>query len=111
MNLIHVSFGGPTLMIIDGKNRRWKFEDHHCCGPIVLGRDDDPLETQPPENSAFWDAVSLWYAQGKRTNKLKTGDVFCVWTKPSIQRMRHIGSCNYELVTDDDNKNTARAEQ
>ena len=98
MNLIHISFAGPEYIILVGP-RKYRFEDHHYCGPIVIGKDGDPLDVQPPESSPFWDAVSLWYAQGKRTHDPKTGEIFCVWDKPTIQKMRHIGGNHYELVT------------
>jgi hypothetical protein len=80
-------------------------EDHRYCGPIVINKAGDPLEVQPPEGSPFWDAVTLWYAQGKRTKDPKTGEIWCVWDKPTMQKMRHLGGRHYELVTDDDTPN------
>ena len=101
MKIVHVSWAGPERLLIDGKGKKWKFEDHHYCGPIVLGKNGDPLEVQPPESSPFWDSVQLWYDQGKRTRDPKTGEIWCVWDRPTMQKMRHIGGKHYELVTDD----------
>jgi len=99
--LVHISFAGPEYIILDAKRNKWRFEDHRYCGPIVIGKDGDPMAVQPPENSPFWDAVQLWYAQGKRTNDPKTGEIWCVWDKPTMQKMRHVGGRNYVLVTDE----------
>lgn len=104
MQTIHISWAGPERIISAG-GKKWRFEDHRYCGPIVLNKAGDPLETQPPENSPFWEAVTLWYAQGKRTKDPKTGEIWCVWDKPTMQKMRHIGGRHYELVTDDDTPN------
>ena len=67
MELIHISYAGPEVLILDRKGRKWRFEDHRFCGPIVLDKHGDPLDTQPPQSSPFWEAVNCWYQQGKRT--------------------------------------------
>lgn len=105
MQIIHIAFAGPERMILDSNRRKWKFEDHHYCGPIVLGKDGDPLDVQPQENSPFWSAVNLWYAQGKRTKDPRAGEIWCVWDKPTMRKMRHIGGNHYELVTDEQASN------
>ena len=94
IELIHISFAGPERMIIDAKNRLWRFEDHRYCGPIVIDKNGDPKE-QPHESSPFWDAVTHWYQQGKKIDE-KSG--ICVWQKPTVEKLRHIGGRNYELV-------------
>ena len=100
MQLVCVLQGGPERIIIDGKGKKWRFEDHPYCGPMVVGKNGDPVK-EPPENSPFWDAVNLWYAQGKRTSDPKTGEIWCVWDRPTMQKMRHLGGCHYQLVTDE----------
>lgn len=97
---VFIEWAGPERIILDQNGKKWKFEDHHYCGPIALDKSGDPLDVQPPENSPFWEAVNLWYAQGKRVNDPNTGEIWCVWDKPTIQKMRHLGGKNYELVTD-----------
>lgn len=64
MDLIHISFAGPTYRITCGKWR--EFEDHHYCGPIFIGKDGDPLEVQPKSDDAVWSHVNAWYQQGKK---------------------------------------------
>ncbi len=92
--LIHISFGGPDRKIIDRKNRVWKFEDHPYFGPFVLDRNGDPKNDQPHESSPFWEAVNCWYQQGKQIDK----NGFCVWQKPTIQKMVHLGGRHYKLM-------------
>ncbi|MEN6585743.1 MAG: hypothetical protein ABFE02_06800, partial [Sulfuricella sp.] len=67
--VIHIMRGGPDISIIDGRSRKWRFEDHPYCGPVVIGKNGDPLENQPPESSPFWEAVNCWYRQGKVTEQ------------------------------------------
>jgi hypothetical protein len=74
--IIHISFGGPERWI--SVEKPYRFEDHHYCGPIVLGKNGDPLENQPPERHRFWLAVNAWYRQGKRTVEAG-GKVWCVY--------------------------------
>lgn len=93
MRLIHISVGGPTLRIIDRKYRLWRFEMHRYCGPAVVDHHGDPKDVQPPEASPFWEAVTCWAQQGKQ---LKDGDL-CVWQKPTIAKMRHVGGRHYVL--------------
>jgi hypothetical protein len=103
MQIVCLLTGGPERIILDGKGRKWRFEDHHYCGPVVLtGKTGEVSENQPPENSPFWDAVNLWYAQGKRTRDPNTGEIWCVWDRPKMQKMRHLGGKHYKLVTDEE---------
>ncbi len=98
MTLIHVSYGGPDrILYLNGK--KWRFEDHPYCGPIVVDKNGDPLKVQPPEGSPFWECVSYWYQQGKRIKENGRDAPWCVWDKPTIQKMRHVGGNNYVLVT------------
>lgn len=92
--IINILWAGPERTIIDGKYRVWRFEDHRYCGPVVIDRNGDPIDDQPKENSPFWDAVSLWYQQGKQIDK----NGVCVWQKPTIQKMKHIGGRLYKLL-------------
>ena len=85
------------LRIVDRKNRLWHFEMHRVCGPVVVDRrTEDPIDNQPSGSSPFWEAVDLWLAQGKR---VKDGDL-CVWQKPTLPKMKHLGGRHYLLVAD-----------
>ena len=84
--IIHISWAGPERYISAG-SRIYKFEDHHYCGPIVLGKTGDPLQVQPPESSPFWRAVNCWYATGKRTKNV--GDrVWCEYQTDLMRKRR-----------------------
>ena len=96
--VIHIMRGGPDISIIDGRSRKWRFEDHPYCGPVVIGKSGDPLENQPPESSPFWEAVNCWYRQGKVTEQV-CGETFAKWVKPTPERMIHIGGNHYMLDT------------
>ena len=98
-SVIHIQFSGPERILIDGKGKKWRFEDHHYCGPIVVGKYGDPLDVQPHESSPFWAAVNLWYAQGKRTKPPIGKEVWCIWDRPTMPKMRHVGGKNYVLMT------------
>ena len=95
-------FGGPDRIIAVG-GKKWRFEDHPYCGPMTVGKNGDPVK-EPPESSPFWDAVNLWYAQGKRTQQAGN-ETWCVWEKPTMRKMRHLGGRHYELVPDDETHN------
>ena len=86
MITIFVLMGGPDRVILDARGRRWLFEDHPHCGPVVIGKKGDPLENQPPENSPFWEAVDHWYSQGKRIKEPIAGKAWCVWDRPTMQK-------------------------
>lgn len=77
--MIHVScllVGGPVQDIYV-YGRRYTFEWHPYCGPVVLRRDTlDPVVNQPDENSPFWNAVTWWDRQGRRMANGR-----CLWNK------------------------------
>lgn len=98
MEVIHISYAGPEIMIIDRARRKWRFEDHHFCGPIVLNKDGDPAENQPPQSSPFWEAVTWWYQQGKRTKQI-AGSAYAEWTRPTMEKMVHVGGNHFILET------------
>jgi hypothetical protein len=65
MQIVCLLTGGPERIISSGC-KKWRFEDHPYCGPMVVGKYGEPIK-EPSEKSPFWDAVNLWYAQGKKT--------------------------------------------
>lgn len=79
--IAHVSLGGPTRFIVDGRGKEWRFEDHPHIGPIVLTPRDDPATLQPGEGSQFWPAWKAWRDQGKRINVVSEKRTECVWEK------------------------------
>ena len=95
--LIHIAYGGPDRYLSVGC-KQYRFEDHPYCGPVVIGKNGDPLENQPPESSPFWEAVNCWYRQGKVTEQV-CGETFAKWVKPTPERMIHIGGNHYMLDT------------
>ena len=101
METVCILVGGPDRVIVDRLNKKWLFEDHPYCGPVVIGKNGDPLANQPPESSPFWEAVQCWYDQGKRTRPPLLKETWCIWDKPTMQKMRHLGGVHYMLVTDE----------
>ena len=99
MNVACILTGGTNFVIDDTKGRRWRFEDHHYCGPVAVTTKGDPLENQPPEKSPFWECVSLWYKQGKMAHKLEHGDYLCIYHKEPEIKLKHIGGRNYVIDT------------
>ncbi|CAB3784456.1 hypothetical protein [Pararobbsia alpina] len=93
MNLIHISFAGPTRTITDAKGERWTFEMHYYCGPIVLNKSLDPVPTQPGERSPFWHAVTRWDQGGKRLNGID-----CVWEEEPQPVLEHIAGKHYRVI-------------
>lgn len=108
MSKICILMGGPDRTILDARGRKWTFEDHPQCGPVVIGKRGDPLENQPPESSPFWEAVNNWYSQGKRTRKPVAGETWCVWDRPTMPKMRHMGGRHYMLICDDESKDAGK---
>lgn len=76
MELIHISYAGPEYRL--SADKQYRFEDHRFCGPIVVNKDGDPLDLQPPANSVFWQHVTAWYQQGKRFKEIE-GERWCVY--------------------------------
>lgn len=94
MMIIHISSAGPTRVITDAKGKRWTFEMHHYCGPIVLNRSGDPAARQPGEKSPFWHAVTCWAQQGEKVNK--AGE--CIWKEQTKPKMIHLGGKHYQVT-------------
>lgn len=93
-DFLHISFAGPTRHITDAKGKRWTFEMHHYCGPIVLNKSLDPLPTQPGERSPFWHAVSRWAQGGERLNE--AGE--CIWGEEKQPILEHIAGKHYRVI-------------
>lgn len=94
MTLIHISRAGPTRVITDARGKRWTFEMHRYCGPIVLNKSLDPRPTQPGEKSPFWHAVSRWAQGGERLDE--KGE--CVWQEEPQPILEHMGGKHYRVV-------------
>lgn len=94
MTIIHISYAGPTRTITDAKGKRWTFEMHHYCGPIVLNRYGDPVERQLGERSPFWEAVTRWAQGGHRLND--GGE--CVWEPEKQPKLEHIAGKHYRVT-------------
>jgi hypothetical protein len=93
MKGVHLLFGGPTRTITDAKGKRWTFEMHHYCGPIVLNKSLDPMPTQPAERSPFWHAVTRW-AQGNH----RLNGIDCIWEEDREPVLEHIAGKHYRVV-------------
>jgi len=93
MSLIHISYAGPTRFVTDAKGKRWTFEMHHYCGPIVLNRSGDPVERQPGERSPFWHAVTRWAQGGHRLAGSE-----CIWEEEKRQILEHIAGKHYRVM-------------
>lgn len=52
--------------VVDDAGKAWRFEFSEYGGPLVLGRNGDPLRKQPPERSPFWPAFAVWLAARKK---------------------------------------------
>lgn len=49
MQVVCMLYGGVERIIIDGRRKKWRFEDHQYCGPIGLtGTTGEIAENQPP---------------------------------------------------------------
>lgn len=94
MNLIHISFGGPTRVITDAKGKRWTFEMHPQCGPAVLNSKGDPADKQPGAKSPFWHAVTRWAQGGHRLDD--KGE--CVWAEEKKPILKHMGGKHYRVT-------------
>lgn len=68
------------------------FEWSNLFGPLVVGKRGQEI-AQPGERSPFWEPVTLWFRQGKRTR-----DGFCVWTPEPVDILKPLGGNNF-LVT------------
>lgn len=98
MEMIHISVAGPMYRLVADKT--YRFEDHRFCGPVVLGKDEDPLDAQPGERSLFWQHVNAWYQQGKKYKTIN-GERWCIYetqmqaarrmTRPADANVKHEG--------------------
>ncbi len=67
--------------IRDKRGKIWHFEWHNYLGPTALSiNSEEPLKRIPGEKSPFWEAVTHWHSQGKRTvEDLESGKSWAVW--------------------------------
>ena len=87
--------GGEIYRINDARGKTWIFEDHPYCGPVVVDIHHNEKK-QPPENSKFWEAVTNWYQQGKKTIDGIHG-LYCEWTNPTVDKFVHVSGNHYML--------------
>ena len=88
---VFLDFGGPDRKIsVNGEIM--EFEMHPYCGPVLIGKDGDPLDNQKPRHF-FWTAVSYWSQQGERIE-----DGMCVWDHPPEPITRPMGGRNHLVL-------------
>lgn len=91
MSAVFLSVGGPDHEIsVNGQ--LIKFEMHPWSGPTLLNSKGDPCDNQQYDHP-FWEAVSWWAQQGKRTE-----NGLCIWDHPSEPITKHIGGKNYLVI-------------
>lgn len=69
---LSITLGGSDHVVIDARGRRWTFEFHPYCGPIVLKANGDPASRQPSSRSPFWPPFEAWLADRKAVKKSPT---------------------------------------
>lgn len=89
VGLVHISMGGPDFTI-QVRQKRYTFEFHPYCGPIVLKRNGGAAASQP---NFVMEACSLWAAQGK---KVENG--LCVWFHEPKPILKHLGGRHWQIV-------------
>ena len=62
-----VMMGGPDLKITSG-GKTFYFEFHPFCGPMMLSKRGEPIQSTPGKYSPFWDALYFWIKQGKKVD-------------------------------------------
>ena len=62
-----INVGGPTRRIRSG-GKEFLFEFHEYLGPTMIGKRGDTIQSMPPMNSPFWDALHFWLKQGKQVD-------------------------------------------
>lgn len=88
---IHISVGGPEFDIqVNGK--RYHFEWHPYCGPVVLTKAKGMASVQPV---AFLGAASNWNKEGRKVDP-KTG--LCIWHHASTPITEHIAGRHYRYI-------------
>ena len=88
--IVHIFYAGPQRKIHDRTGKLWHFEMHPYCGPATTTLKGDIRDTQPPQSSPFWEAVSAWAQQGEKSVK-----GLCIWTRPIEEKWVNIGAGNY----------------
>lgn len=90
MNAIIYPSKPPPQFDIQAGGKRYHFEWHPYCGPVVLDKRGDPHSIQPLK---FLEAASLWVKQGNRIE-----DGLCRWDHERKPIWKHISGRNYEFV-------------
>lgn len=85
----HISVGGPTLEI-QVRGKRWRFEMHPYCGPIILNKNENEAASQP---LYVLDAISLWAQQGRREE-----DGMCRWDHAPKEILKHLHGNHYKFL-------------
>ena len=90
-----VMVGGPDLKIRAG-GKEFCFEMHDYCGPLMIGKRGDPIQTLPPQKSPFWDALHWWIKQGKQVGV----DGYCIfkWEMKPVNIVKHLGGRHYKVL-------------
>lgn len=89
----------PSFNLRDMTGKEWYMEWHHYSGPTVLNRrNDDVLDKQPGQRSAFWFIAQLWFDQGA-----KVVDGFGVYELPAtrVTKWERLDRKNLVRATDD----------
>lgn len=87
--VIHILTGGPEHDIqVNGK--RYHFEMHPYCGPILLDENGEAAKDQP---MAFLEAVTLWAQQGRRIE-----DGLCRWDHNAQPIFEHISGRKFRII-------------
>ena len=71
---VHVNIGGTAVLlnvagptrIIHAAGKDYLFEFHEYLGPMMLGKRGQLIDSFPPKQSPFWDALHWWLKQGRR---------------------------------------------
>lgn len=64
-----VDLGPSEYRITTGDGQRFRFEFHHYCGPMMIGKHGEPIQSMPGKYSPFWDALHFWLKQGKQVDE------------------------------------------
>jgi hypothetical protein len=82
---ILTSFGGVRAILTVGgpvreisvRGKRWRFEMHSYCGPMLMDLKGDALKREP---GYVLNAISLWAQQGQRLEQRpEPNPPLCVW--------------------------------
>lgn len=77
-------------------DKEFHFEFHPHCGPMMLGKRGNPVQSFPPQNSPFWDALYWWIHQGKQVD----AEGYCVfkWEMKPVNILKHLGGRHYKVL-------------